>query len=222
MSLRDAAELSDLAAQLPRRTRGRPTPEKEAHYQAQRAAFCRLILEIRSRMDFEVGARGWCYILEQRGLITKGDFDAAESLITECRKTGDLPLDICAQDDSRVTSVCKATSMTPQQGLRPELHPPVRCAEVRSECPRRCPRHRPRSVPSRRPRTRACGRPRRLSRTARDRAPVEGGDSSADEARAVSKLTVVPDKTKLDHVRAEKRKAKQKSGDFTDDVHRTD
>jgi hypothetical protein len=90
-------------AQLPRRTRGRPTPKKEAEYQAQRAAFCRLILEIRSTMDFQVGTRGWAYILEQRGLITKGDFDAAENLITDCRKTGDLPLDICAEDNSRET-----------------------------------------------------------------------------------------------------------------------
>jgi hypothetical protein len=90
-------------AQLPRRTRGRPTPEREAQYQAQRTAFCLLILEIRSTMDFEVGARGWSYILEQRGLITKGDFDAAENLITDCRKTGDLPLDICAEDSSRET-----------------------------------------------------------------------------------------------------------------------
>ena len=49
-------------------------------------------------MDFGVGARGWSYILEQHGL-TKGDFDAAQALITDCRKTGDLPLDICAEDD---------------------------------------------------------------------------------------------------------------------------
>jgi hypothetical protein len=42
------------------------------------------------------------YILEQHGL-TKGDFDAAQTLITDCRKTGDLPLDICAEDDARET-----------------------------------------------------------------------------------------------------------------------
>jgi hypothetical protein len=33
----------------------------------------------------------------------KGDFDAAEALITDCRKTGDLSLDICAEDDARAT-----------------------------------------------------------------------------------------------------------------------
>jgi hypothetical protein len=90
------------ALELPRRRRGRQTPEGEAEYQARRAAFCRLILQIRSTMDFAIGSRGWCYILEQHGL-TKGDFDSAQALTTDCRKTGDLPLDICAEDDSRET-----------------------------------------------------------------------------------------------------------------------
>jgi hypothetical protein len=54
-------------------------------------------------MDFAVGVRGWCYILEGRGHITKGEFDACENFITACRKAGDLPLDICAEDDSRAT-----------------------------------------------------------------------------------------------------------------------
>ena len=53
-------------------------------------------------MDFAVGSRGWCYILEPHGLH-KGDFDAAQKLITDCRKSGDLPLDICAEDASRET-----------------------------------------------------------------------------------------------------------------------
>jgi hypothetical protein len=87
---------------LPRRKKGRQSQESEAEYQAQRDAFCRLILRIRSTMDFRVGARGWCYLLEHHGL-TKGNFAATESLITDCRKTGELPLDICAEDDSRAS-----------------------------------------------------------------------------------------------------------------------
>jgi hypothetical protein len=53
-------------------------------------------------LDFGVGSRGWCYLLEPHGL-RKGDFDAAEKLINDCRKSGDLPLDICAEDVSRRT-----------------------------------------------------------------------------------------------------------------------
>ena len=92
----------DRTAFLPRRSRGRQSSESEAEYQQRPAAFCRLILQIRSTMDFEIGSRGWCYVLEPHGLA-KGDFDAGQALITECRKNGDLPLDICAEDNSRAT-----------------------------------------------------------------------------------------------------------------------
>jgi hypothetical protein len=53
-------------------------------------------------MDFTVGSRGWCYILERHGLL-KGDFDEAEKLISACRKSGELPLDICSEDMTRGT-----------------------------------------------------------------------------------------------------------------------
>jgi hypothetical protein len=87
---------------LPQRRRGRQSAEAEADYREHRGRFCTLILQINSTMDFDVGSRGWCYILEQHDL-NKGDFDAAEKLISDCRKTGNLPLDICAEDDSRAT-----------------------------------------------------------------------------------------------------------------------
>jgi len=90
------------ASLLPKRGRGRQSAAAEVQYQEQVAAFCALILQIRSTMDFAVGSRGWCYILERHGL-RKGDFDAAENLITACRKTGHLPLEICAEDSSRET-----------------------------------------------------------------------------------------------------------------------
>jgi hypothetical protein len=89
--------------ELPRRSRGRPSPSADAIYRAQVASWCALILEIKSSMDFSVGARGWCYILENHNALRKGDFDVAEKLITDCRKSGDLPLDICAEDDARET-----------------------------------------------------------------------------------------------------------------------
>src|SRR5262249_1337711 len=53
-----------------------------------------------SGLDFKVSSRGWAYILEEHGL-TKGDFDAAERLITDCRKKGHLPVDFCAEDEGR-------------------------------------------------------------------------------------------------------------------------
>jgi hypothetical protein len=89
---------ADLA--LPRRPNGRPTAETQRRYAAEVDAFCAAVLELRSRLDFAVSSRGWCYILEEHGLA-KGDFDSAERLIVACRKSGALPLDICAEDGAR-------------------------------------------------------------------------------------------------------------------------
>ena len=100
--LDDKRSAAQAIAGLPRRPRGRPSAVAEVRYREEVAAFCRLILKIRSTMDFDVGSRGWCYILERHGL-RKGDFDAAEKLINDCRKSGELPLDICAEDSSRET-----------------------------------------------------------------------------------------------------------------------
>jgi hypothetical protein len=43
--------MSAAATLLPRRARGRPSPNAEAAYQEQRQAFCALIEEIRSTRD---------------------------------------------------------------------------------------------------------------------------------------------------------------------------
>src|SRR5262249_41065347 len=88
---------------LPRRRPGRQSAGAEAAFQARLGAFCDLILQIRSTMDFGVGSRGWGYILENRGLISKGEFETCARIINDCRKNGMLPLDVCAEDDSRET-----------------------------------------------------------------------------------------------------------------------
>jgi hypothetical protein len=87
---------------LPKRRPGRQSDAATFEYEEKVANFCSLILQIKSTMDFAVGSRGWCYILEHRGL-TKGNFGAAPTLINDCRKNGLLPLDICAEDDARIT-----------------------------------------------------------------------------------------------------------------------
>ncbi|NQU72039.1 MAG: hypothetical protein HQ514_15910 [Rhodospirillales bacterium] len=85
---------------FPRRKRGRQSADADARYQDDLESFCQSILQINSTLDFKISSRGWCYILEEHGL-TKGDFDSAQKLINQCRKNGDLPLNICAVDDSR-------------------------------------------------------------------------------------------------------------------------
>jgi hypothetical protein len=86
---------------LPVTRRGRRSAAQQADYEQQLRRFAKHLLELEARFDFKLGARGWCYILEQQGSITKGEFDKAESLITECRKTGILPVDFTAEDSAR-------------------------------------------------------------------------------------------------------------------------
>jgi hypothetical protein len=86
---------------LPKRGSGRPTAEAKARYAEEVAAFCAAILELDSTLEFKVGSRGWAYVCEQHGLVTKADFDTVQKLINDCRKSGDLPLDICLADEGR-------------------------------------------------------------------------------------------------------------------------
>jgi hypothetical protein len=85
---------------IPKRCKGRPSTAGAPVYQEQVEEFCRRIKQIRASLDFEVSARGWCYILEEHG-ATKADFPTIERLFVDLRKSGDLPLNICAEDEAR-------------------------------------------------------------------------------------------------------------------------
>jgi len=86
---------------FPKRRPGRPSREDAAEYDAAVEHLVAAILEMRSSVDFDVSARGWGYLLEGDNIIDKGDLDAAEAAINDCRKDGRLPFDICAVDQSR-------------------------------------------------------------------------------------------------------------------------
>jgi hypothetical protein len=89
---------------MPRRKQGAQGVAATAAYEAQLTEWCQDIVRLNGRMDIKIGVRDWCYVLENEGSITKGEFDAAEKLITACRKNGNLPLDICAIDNGRPTN----------------------------------------------------------------------------------------------------------------------
>ena len=86
---------------LPRRSKGRQSRDLQAVYDQQVDSLVQQLLEIQSRLDFEVGTRGWCYLLENEGAIGKDEFDRMETLIGDWRKSGKLPLDFCANDEKR-------------------------------------------------------------------------------------------------------------------------
>jgi hypothetical protein len=75
--------------------------EAKGSYHADCERFSDVLVGMQSRLDFTPGARGWCYLLENEGYITKGEFEDAEDKIVELRKDGYLPLDLVAADESR-------------------------------------------------------------------------------------------------------------------------
>lgn len=91
---------NDYKINLPTVKMGRRTADAERLYQQEVELFCQGVKEVNSSLDFQVSSRGWCYLLEEYGL-NKGDFDRAQNLINECRKSGKLPLNICAEDSTR-------------------------------------------------------------------------------------------------------------------------
>src|SRR6516164_6184810 len=100
---------------LPKLPPHRPSAAVKAAYREKVVAFCAKILEVRSGLDFDVGSRGWAYILEGDRLIDKDEIDAAQDLINACRKSGDLPLDICAEDGKRIAENVEEIDPGPEE-----------------------------------------------------------------------------------------------------------
>ena len=88
---------------LPTSRRGRRSAEQQSAHEAELEQFAARIREINSTLEFQISSRGWCYILEEHGL-SKGEFDRAQTLLNDCRKSVLLPLDICKEDDARAVS----------------------------------------------------------------------------------------------------------------------
>lgn len=80
-------------------------------YYRQVRAFANGLREFDDRVDQEVSARGYAYLLENEGFITKSQIDYAEKIINKCRKNDFgksapfdnalLPTDFTAKDDAR-------------------------------------------------------------------------------------------------------------------------
>jgi hypothetical protein len=86
---------------LPCLPKGRPSDEDRQKYAADLRQFAESLKKINSTLDFKVSSRGWCYILENEHGLSKGDFDKAQDLINECRKSGLLPIDFTVEDEAR-------------------------------------------------------------------------------------------------------------------------
>jgi hypothetical protein len=100
---------------LPKLPPHRPNAVVKAAHEDKVEVFCEALLEVRSRLDFDPGSRGWAYILEGDRLIDKDEIDAAQELINRCRKSGNLPLDICSEDDKRAADNLEDLDPDPQE-----------------------------------------------------------------------------------------------------------
>lgn len=70
----------------------------------QLGVFVEFVETLSSEIGFRVSSRGWGYILEQRGMITKDQFDKVEGVINRCRREGLLPVDFVAEEAARAFS----------------------------------------------------------------------------------------------------------------------
>lgn len=77
-------------------------PSRGKNRESEMLEFANELKEISEQIGFKVSARGWCYILEQEGLITKAEFSLIENLINNgCRRNGTLPIDFVAEEEAR-------------------------------------------------------------------------------------------------------------------------
>ena len=88
---------------IPKKSRGRQSAKSDEKFKSSLDSFYAELKEINETIPFKVSSRGWCYLLEEYGLM-KGDFDSAEKLINDGRKNGGLPIDFTALDSSRAFS----------------------------------------------------------------------------------------------------------------------
>ncbi|MFO8020651.1 MAG: hypothetical protein R6U96_18655 [Promethearchaeia archaeon] len=86
---------------LPENRRGRKSKEFKKKYEQQLQNFADALMELDSQMSDKVSSRGWCYLLEGMGLISKDQFDYAQKIINRCRKRGYLPVDFVELDEAR-------------------------------------------------------------------------------------------------------------------------
>ena len=81
--------------------RGRQSKTANERYQQELEAFAEYLKSTQEQLDFKMSPRGWCYFLENEGMITKAEFDYAGSIIIQLRKEGLIPLDFVAEEEAR-------------------------------------------------------------------------------------------------------------------------
>lgn len=77
-----------------------------------------VIERLSEETGYKFGPRGWAYYAEGLGIITKGEFDRFEKLLTDMRKDGELDPDVIEPDASRMATQVddfEAAGYTPEE-----------------------------------------------------------------------------------------------------------
>lgn len=86
-----------------KRGRGGSSQESRKSYIDSLKKFADDMIRIQEGIDFQMGARGWCYALEPHGL-EKSDFDWMQSQIQECRLLGYLKPGFILEEDGHAVT----------------------------------------------------------------------------------------------------------------------
>ncbi|WP_165505922.1 hypothetical protein [Rhizobium leguminosarum] len=86
---------------FPKRTSGRKSAVRQAAERAADLKLCEWIEERWRATGLAFGTRGWAYVCENEGFISKGEFAAFEAWLGRVRKEGLLDPDAVADDDAR-------------------------------------------------------------------------------------------------------------------------
>lgn len=81
-----------------------PTTGPLHERRAARMLMGEAIERMSAETGYRFGPRGWAYYAEGLGLITKGEFDRFEKLLTDMRKDGELDPDVIEPDASRMAT----------------------------------------------------------------------------------------------------------------------
>lgn len=90
-----------------------PTTGPLGERRAARMALGEAIERMSAETGYRFGPRGWAYYAEGLGLITKGEFDRFENLLTDMRKDGELDPDVIEPDASRMATEVGDFDATP-------------------------------------------------------------------------------------------------------------
>lgn len=91
--------------------------------------FAHYLMSIYQESGGSWSSRGWCYILEGKGVITKNQFTKVNTWLNDCIKRGLIPVDVVAQDRARMFDGVYSSSGDPVEHVENWFDAALNCHE---------------------------------------------------------------------------------------------